>query len=131
MYYYFKNYIKFIYLLIIVLSSFTSFSQIYENQNEAVKARMDLNKINGLPLWDGISTSFIVKTEGMNSERIDSLQQRISFYTEILSIDFTKVLENGNVNLVCAGGIHFSSIKSIFSNLVTRIVQIEENSFVN
>lgn len=129
--YYIKNYIKFIYLLIIVLSSFTSFSQIYENQNEAVKARMDLNKINGLPLWNGISTSFIVKTEGMNSERIDSLQQRISFYTEILSIDFTKVLENGNVELICIGGIHFSVVKSVFSNLVTRIVGVEEISFVN
>jgi hypothetical protein len=129
--YYFKNYIKFIYLLILVLSSFTSFSQIYENQNEVVKAKMDLNKINGFPIWNGISTTFIVKTEGMDLDRIDSLQHRIIFHSEIISIDVTKVLENGNVNLVCTGGIHFSSIKSIFSNLVTRIVQIEENSFVN
>jgi hypothetical protein len=132
MHYYFKNNINLFYLLILIASfSFTSFSQVYENQSTAVKAKMDLNKINGFPMWNGISTSFSVKTEGMNPERIDSLQQRISFYTEILSIDFTKVLENGNVNLVCTGGIHFSSIKSIFSNLVTRIVQIEENSFVN
>ena len=129
--YYIKNYIKFIYLLLIVLSSFTSFSQIYENQNEAVKAKMDLNKINGFPIWDGISTTFLVKTEGMDLDRIDSLQQRITFHSEIISIDVTKVLENGNVELICIGGIHFSTIKSVFTNIVTRIVGIEENSFVN
>jgi hypothetical protein len=113
------------------LSSFTSFSQIYENQNEAVKAKMDLNKINSFPIWDGISTTFLVKTEGMNQDRIDSLQHRITFHSEIISINVTKVLENGNVELICLGGIHFSAVKSIFSNLVTRIVGIEENSFVN
>ena len=92
---------------------------------------MDSNKINGFPMWNGISTTFLVKTEGMDSERIDSLQQRITLYSEIISIDVTKVLENGNVQLVCFGGIHFSAIKSVFSNLVSRIVDIEENSFVN
>lgn len=129
--YYFKNHIRFFYLLIIVLSSFTSFSQVYENQNEAVKAKMDWNKINNFPMWNGISTTFIVKTEGMDLERIDSLQQRITLYSEIISIDLTKVLENGDVKLDCTGGIDFTAIKSVFSNLVTRIVGIEENSFVN
>jgi hypothetical protein len=113
------------------LSSFTSFSQIYENQNEAVKAKMDLNKINSFPIWDGISTTFLVKTEGMDLDRIDSLQQRITFHSEIISIDVTKVLENGYVELICIGGVHFSTIKSVFSNIVTRIVGTEENSFVN
>lgn len=131
MHYYLKNRIRFIYLLIIVLSSFTSFSQVYENQNAAVKAKMDWNKINNFPMWNGISTVFTVKTEGMDPEKIDSLQQRITLYSEIISSDVSKVLENGNVKLVCIGGIYFSAIKVVFSNLVARIVDIEENSFVN
>ncbi len=131
MHYYFKNYIKFIFSLIIVLSSFTSFSQVYENQSTEVKEKMDLNKINGFPCWNGISTIFLVKTEGMNAERVDSLLHRITLYSDVYSIDVVQVLENGKVKLVCKGGIHFTAIKSIFSNLVNRIVDIEEYSLVN
>lgn len=114
-------------LMALLLLPFSSFSQIYEKQSSEVKNQMDLNKINGVSLWNNISTSFDVYTEGLSVEGFRTVTQRASLQSEIFSIN---MVENGKVILVCKGGTPFDSIKKIFSNIVTDITKIEENNYI-
>ncbi len=113
-------------LFMFMLVSITSFSQNYEKQNTEVQNQMNLNKINGVSIWNGISTSYNVYTEGLNSEGEETVLQRAKSIVEILSITIT---ENGKVILVCLGGTQFDTVKPIFSNMVTNISKIEENTY--
>lgn len=120
--------IKLVGLLIMpLLMSLSSFSQSYENQSPEVKNRMDSNKINGVSMWNDIAISYNVYTEGLNSTTKETVLQRAKLQTEILSINMA---ENGKVILVCKGGTKFDLVKPIFSNLVTNISKIEENTYI-
>lgn len=110
-----------------LLMSLSSFSQNYENQSPEVKNQMDLNKINGVSIWNDISISYNVYTEGLNSTTEETVLQRAKLQSEILSIN---VAENGKFILVCKGGTKFDLVKPIFSNLVTNITKIEENTYI-
>lgn len=114
-------------LFILMLVSITSFSQNYEKQSVEVQNQMDLNKINGVSIWNGIVTSFNVYTEGLNSVNEKTLLERIKTEPAILSVT---IAENGKVILVCQGGTDFVSVKHNFSNIVTNITKIEENSYI-
>src|SRR3972149_6478783 len=114
-------------LMLFLLMSHTSFSQNYEKQSVEVQNKMDVNKIDGVSIWNGISTSYNVYTEGLNSTGEETVLQRAKLQPEILSITIT---ENGKVILICHGGTRFDSIKKIFSNLVTNITKIEKNTYI-
>ena len=107
--------------------SLTSFSQNYENQSPEVQNQMNLNKTNGVSIWNGISISYNVYTEGLNSTNEETVFQRAKLQAEIVSIN---IAENGKVTLVCIGGTTFDSIKPIFSNMVTNITKIEESVYI-
>ena len=110
-----------------MLVSVTSFSQNYEKQSPEVQNQMDLNKINGVSIWNGIVTSFNVYTEGLTPVNEKTLLERIKTEPAILSVT---IAENGKVILVCQGGTPFDSVKHNFSNIVTNITKIEENSYL-
>lgn len=110
-----------------LLMSLSSFSQNYENQSPEVKNQMDLNKINGVSIWNDIVISYNVYTEGLNSTNEETILQRAKLQSEILSIN---VAVNGKFILVCKGGTKFDLVKPIFSNLVTNIIKIEENTYI-
>lgn len=110
-----------------LLMPLSSFSQNYENQSPEVKNQMDLNKINGVSIWNGISISYNVYTEGLNSTGEETVLQRAKLQAEILSINIT---ESGKVILVCQGGTPFEIVKPIFSNMVTNITKIEEGTYI-
>ncbi len=112
--------------ILFMLVSITSFSQNYEKQSTEVQNQMNLNKINGVSIWNGISTSYDVYTEGLNSVGEETVLQRAKSIVEILSIT---IAENGKVILVCLGGTQFDTVKPIFSNMVTSISKIEENTY--
>ncbi|OFY99519.1 MAG: hypothetical protein A3K10_16095 [Bacteroidetes bacterium RIFCSPLOWO2_12_FULL_31_6] len=114
-------------LFMFMLVSITSFSQNYEKQSTEVQNQMNLNKINGVSIWNDIVTSFNVYTEGLNSVNEGILIERIKTEPSILS---TTIAENGKVILVCQGGTEFVSVKHNFSNIVTNITKIEENSYL-
>ncbi len=114
-------------LMMLLLVSLTSFSQNYENQSPEVQNQMDLNKINGVSIWNGISISYSVYTEGLNFTGEETVLQRAKLQAEIFSINIT---ENGKVIIVCHGGTPFDSIKPIFSNMVTNITKIEESTYI-
>lgn len=114
-------------LAILLIISLTSFSQNYEKQSPEVQNQMNLNKINGVSIWNGISISYHVYTEGLTPTNEETVLQRAKLQTEILSINIT---ENGEVILVCQGGIPFDLVKPIFSNMVTNILKIEENTYI-
>lgn len=114
-------------LALFLLVSLTSFSQNYEKQSTEVQNQMNLNKINGVSIWNGIVTSYDVYTEGLNAASEETVLQRAKLQPVILSIT---IAENGKVVLVCQGGINFDTVKPIFSNMVTSISKIEENSYL-
>lgn len=114
-------------LMMFLLVSLTSFAQNYEKQSPEVQNQMNLNKINGVSIWNGISISYNVYTEGLNSTGVETVLQRAKLQTEILSIN---IAENGKVILVCQGGTPFELVKPIFSNLVTNITKIEESTYI-
>lgn len=114
-------------LAMLSLVSLTSFSQNYEKQSHEVQNQMNLNKINGVSIWNGILISYNVYTEGLNPTSEKTVFQRAELQKEILSIN---IAENGKVILVCQGGTPFDSVKPIFSNMVTNILKIEENTYI-
>lgn len=113
--------------MMFLLVSLISFSQNYEKQSPEVQNQMDLNKINGVSIWNGISISYNVYTEGLNSTGEETVLQRAKLQAEILSIN---IAENGKVILVCQGGTPFDLVKPIFSNMVTNITKIEESTYI-
>lgn len=110
-------------LMLCVFTSFAFFSQTYESQPQEVQARMDLNKINGVPVWSGITTIYHVQVQGLSTEGLSSLQERSNGDIRISSMS---VDNSGILVFNCTGGTPFEVVKGLLSNLITGIVSFEE-----
>ncbi len=106
-----------------VLTSLSAFSQMYETQPQEVQAKMDLNKINGESIWKGIISTYNVSVQGLTSESLVTLQERVQNDARILSF---KVETSGVLVFTCEGGTPFEVVKGLLSSLITGIVGFEE-----
>lgn len=106
-----------------VLSSLSAFSQMYETQPQEVQAKMDLNKSNGESIWQGIISTYSVSVQGLTSESLVALQDRVQGDARILSF---KVETTGVLVFTCEGGTPFEVVKGLLSSLITGIVGFEE-----
>lgn len=106
-----------------VLTSLSAFSQMYETQPQEVQAKMDLNKINGESIWHGIISTYNVSVQGLTSESLVTLQERVQNDDRILSF---KVETSGVLVFTCEGGTPFEVVKALLSSLISGIVSFEE-----
>jgi len=110
-------------LMLCVFTSFAFFSQTYESQSQEVQSRMDLNKINGVLVWDGIATTYRVEVQGLSAEGLITLQERSQSDIRVSSVT---VDNSGILVFNCNGGTPFEVVKGLLSNLITGIVSFEE-----
>jgi hypothetical protein len=99
----------------------TGYAQEYGVITPNVRALMDANKLNGLPTYTGIVTSYTVQCEGIENSEVNELQQRA---TEISKVKSVIIHSTSSIEVVCSGGTGFEEVKSIFSSLVTNISSI-------
>lgn len=117
--------LRFFFLLVpFLLFSDISSAQVYtyEDMPREVKERMDLNKQNSLPSWDGIVFSYFVSVEGLEPGEHKELLDRAANIPEIFSVNFQN---NDLVIVECKGGTNFDFVKRIFSSLVSNISGIK------
>ena len=84
---------------------------------------MDLNKSNGESIWQGIISTYSVSVQGLTSESLVALQDRVQGDARILSF---KVETTGVLVFTCEGGTPFEVVKGLLSSLITGIVGFEE-----
>ena len=99
----------------------TGYAQEYGVITPNVRALMDANKLNGLPTYTGIVTSYTVQCEGLDNLEVNELQQRATENSKIKSVI---IHSTSMIEVVCSGGTGFEEVKSIFSSLVTNISSI-------
>lgn len=102
----------------LLLNSSICFGQEYGVIPSDVRAKMNLNKENGLPTYTGVVTAYSVQCEGLDNVEIIELQQRAQQKSQIKSII---IHSNSSVEVICTGGTPFEEIKPIFSSLVSNI----------
>lgn len=98
------------------------FAQAHEEMPKEVQLKMDSNRLEGLPIWDGINFIFSVSVEGLELSERQILLDRSKEITEIISIDFSST---GDVIIVVPGGTDFVVVKPIFQVIVTGITNIQ------
>lgn len=96
----------------------TGYAQEYGVITPNVRALMDANKLNGLPTYTGIVTSYTIQCEGLDNLEVNELQQRATENSKIKSVI---IHSTSLIEVVCTGGTGFEEVKSIFSSLVTNI----------
>jgi hypothetical protein len=111
----------FILFISLACSSYV-FSQDYSSFPENVRDKIDDNKVLGQDLYDGVQTTFIVYTEGLETSEFAELLARAEANTQILDVSFR---DHGVVHVVCNSVINFDNVKPIFSVLVSNITNIE------
>jgi hypothetical protein len=113
--------IKRVLIISLFIGVTTGYAQEYGVITPNVRALMDANKLNGLPTYTGIVTSYTVQCEGIENSEVNELQQRA---TEISKVKSVIIHSTSSIEVVCFGGTGFEEIKSIFSSLVTNISSI-------
>jgi hypothetical protein len=98
-----------------------SYAQEYGVIPANVRSLMDANKLNGLPTYTGVVTSYLVHCTGIENNELPELQERALQLPKIKSLN---IQSNESIEVVCAGGTGFSEVKGIFSSLVTEISNI-------
>ena len=98
------------------------FAQAHEEMPKEVQLKMDSNRLEGLPIWDGINFIFSVSVEGLELSKRHILIDRSKDIIEIISIDFSST---GDVIIVVPGGTDFVVVKPIFQVIVTGITNIQ------
>ncbi len=98
------------------------FAQAHEEMPIEVQLKMDSNRLEGLPIWDGINFIFSVSVEGLELSERQILIDRSKEIIEIISIDFSST---GDVIIVVPGGTDFVVVKPIFQVIVTGITNIQ------
>lgn len=113
--------VRFIIASIFMLISSQGIAQEYGVIPPAVRAKMDANKLNGIPSYTGVVTAYVVHCEGLESAELIELQNRAQHLPAVqgITIQSTEIIE-----VICAGGTAFDQVKSIFSNLVSHITSI-------
>ena len=98
-----------------------SYAQEYGVIPANVRSLMDANKLNGLPSYSGVVTSYTAQCEGLDNLEVNELQQRATENSKIKSVI---IHSTSMIEVVCSGGTGFEEVKSIFSSLVTNISSI-------
>jgi len=98
-----------------------SYAQEYGVIPANVRSLMDANKLNGLPVYSGVVTSYTAQCEGLDNLELNELQQRATENNKITSVI---IHSTSLIEIVCSGGTGFDEVKPIFSSLVTNISSI-------
>lgn len=98
------------------------FAQAHEEMPKEVQLKMDSNRMEGLPTWNGINFIFEVSVEGLELSERQILLDRAKDIKEIISVDFSST---GNVIIVVPGGTDFVIVKPIFQVIVSGISSIQ------
>ena len=107
--------------LCLLLTSTICFGQEYGVIPSDVRAKMDSNKLIGIPTYTGIVTVYSVHCQGLENSELAELQSRaqnLSIIKEVI------IQSNGVVDIICSGGTGFDQVKNIFSSLVEHITSI-------
>ena len=118
---FFPNFLKCILLFTVVFFAFCSFGQEYGTISPEVRAKMDQNKLNGQPSYNGVLTAYSVVCEGLDNGDLQELKGRANNHLKIKEL---KINSLQSVEVICLGGTGFSEVKSIFSSLVDDISSI-------
>ena len=113
--------VRFIIASIFMLISSQGIAQEYGVIPPAVRAKMDANKLNGIPSYTGVVTAYVVHCEGLESAELIEIQNRAQVIAAIQGIN-TQSTET--IEVICSGGTSFEQVKSIFSELVSSITSI-------
>jgi hypothetical protein len=117
-----KSIILGIFTISFLLLTNPSFAQAREEMPKEVQVKMDSNRMEGLPIWNGINFIFEVSVEGLELSERQILLDRAKDIKEIISVDFSST---GNVIIVVPGGTDFVIVKPIFQVIVTGITSIQ------
>lgn len=123
-----KSIILGVFMIPFLLLTNAASAQAHEEMPKEVQVKMDSNRMEGLPIWNGINFIFDVSVTGLDLSERQILLDRAKDIKEIISIDFGS---NGNVIIVVPGGTDFVIVKPIFQVIVTDIISIQTTGELN